>query len=142
MRAVECMFATKLRSNAARLQQICDSQLKAEWIVWQTGIELLIKGHSVFVLKQFYAQAEVRDLDYTLLNFRTRDEQKRWRTFPLEQYPAIGTRFAHSSEGDLLVNRFVPCSKCAAEITTEVQRARDDADLVARKSFSGLVLLP
>ncbi|KAK6027259.1 leucine Rich repeat-containing domain protein, partial [Ostertagia ostertagi] len=146
-------------------------------------VKLMIKGHSVFLLKQFYAQAEVRDLDYTLLNFRTRDEQKRWRTFPLDQYalvemlfpalsvtvidkdhkmtistegegstrllalvvdlldtlledwyPAIGTRFVHSSEGDLLVNRFVPCSKCASEITTEVQRARDDADLSSRKS--------
>ncbi|KAK5976329.1 Leucine-rich repeat serine/threonine-protein kinase 1 [Trichostrongylus colubriformis] len=187
MRAVECLFATKVRSDAAQLQLICDRQLKAEWIVWQTGIELMIKGHSVFLLKQFYAQAEVRDLDYTLLNFRTRDEQKRWRTFPLEQYalvemlfpalsvtvvdkdrkmtmstegegstrllalvvdlldtlledwyPAIGTRFVHSSEGDLLVNRFVPCSKCASEITTEVQRARDDAVLVSRKSASGV----
>ncbi|PIO62356.1 hypothetical protein TELCIR_16091 [Teladorsagia circumcincta] len=170
MRAVECVFATKVRSDTARLQQICNSQLKAEWIVWQTGIE-----------------AEVRDLDYTLLNFRTRDEQKRWRTFPLDQYalvemlfpalsvtiidkdhkmtistegegstkllalvvdlldtlledwyPAIGTRFVHSSEGDLLVNRFVPCSKCASEITTEVQRARDDADLSSRKSSAGV----
>uniref|UniRef100_A0A7I4XV63 non-specific serine/threonine protein kinase n=1 Tax=Haemonchus contortus TaxID=6289 RepID=A0A7I4XV63_HAECO len=187
MRAVECMFATKVRSDVARLQPICDSQLKAEWIIWQTGIELMIKGHSVFVLKQFYAQAEVRDLDYTLLNFRTRDEQKRWRTFPLDQYalvemlfpalsvtvtdkthkmvmstegegstrllalvvdlldtlledwyPAIGTRFVHSSEGDLLVNRFVPCSKCASEITTEVQHARDDADLTSKKSTSSV----
>ncbi|PIO74099.1 hypothetical protein TELCIR_03900 [Teladorsagia circumcincta] len=93
MRAVECMFATKVRNDTARLQQICNSQLKAEWIVWQTGIELMIKGHSVFLIKQFYAQAEVRDLDYTLLNFRTRDEQKRWRTFPLDQYALVEMLF-------------------------------------------------
>ncbi|WKX90323.1 hypothetical protein Q1695_009287 [Nippostrongylus brasiliensis] len=183
--AVESMFVTKLRKDISRVQRICDSHLKAEWIVWQTGIELVIKGHSVFILKQFFAQAEVRDLDYTVLNFRTRDEQKRWRTFPLEQYaliemllpslsitfvehdykasistegegstkllalvvdlldtlledwyPAIGTRFVHSSEGDLLVNRFVPCSKCACEITTEVQHASDSAAIFPRKTSS------
>ncbi|VDL67241.1 unnamed protein product [Nippostrongylus brasiliensis] len=51
-------------------------------------------------------------------------------------YPAIGTRFVHSSEGDLLVNRFVPCSKCACEITTEVQRASDSAAIFPRKTSS------
>ncbi|VDM81016.1 unnamed protein product [Strongylus vulgaris] len=129
-------------------------------------------------------KAEVRNLDYTCLDFRIRDEQKRWRTFPLDQYaliellvpqlsatvvdvkkmsittegegstrllalvvdlldtlledwyPAIGTRFVHSSEGDLLVNRFVPCSKCACDIAAEAQRAHDDAEVSHRKSSS------
>ncbi|KHJ98123.1 kinase domain protein [Oesophagostomum dentatum] len=153
-RAIECLFFTKSRDDAFYIRGICDSQLKAEWIVWQTGLELTVKGHSVFLLKQFFPQAEVRNLDYTHLDFRTRDEQKRWRTFPLSQYalaellfpalryPAIGTRFVHSSEGDLLVNRFVPCSKCACDIVAEAQRARDDAEIEQRRTSKGLVLSP
>ncbi|EYB82696.1 hypothetical protein Y032_0353g3295 [Ancylostoma ceylanicum] len=186
IRAVECLFASNTRADTTRLRQICNNQLKAEWIVWQTGLELIIKGHSVFLLKQFFAQAEVRDLDYTHLDFRTRDEQKRWRTFPLSQYalveillpalsvtvvdgaskmtistegegstrllalvvdlldtlledwyPAIGTRFVHSSEGDLLVNRFVPCAKCASDIAAEAQCAHDDAEVTHRKNSKG-----
>uniref|UniRef100_A0A0K0DLQ1 non-specific serine/threonine protein kinase n=1 Tax=Angiostrongylus cantonensis TaxID=6313 RepID=A0A0K0DLQ1_ANGCA len=41
-------------------------------------------------------------------------------------YPALGTRFVHSSEGDLLVNRLVPCPKCAYEATVEIQSANGD----------------
>ncbi|ETN84901.1 hypothetical protein NECAME_06625 [Necator americanus] len=215
MRAIECLFASNSCDNTTRLRQICDTQLKAEWVVWQTGLEkwtwamkscqekkifysilfalsillfeylsmsimLMVKGHSVFLLKQFFAQlmqAEVRTLDYSHLDLRIRDEQKRWRTFPLTQYatvemlfpalsvtivdgsekmtistegegstkllalvvdlldtlledwyPALGTRFVHSSEGDLLVNRFVPCVKCAHDIVAETYHAYDDAD--------------
>ncbi|EPB65052.1 hypothetical protein ANCCEY_15885, partial [Ancylostoma ceylanicum] len=52
-------------------------------------------------------------------------------------YPAIGTRFVHSSEGDLLVNRFVPCAKCASDIAAEAQCAHDDADVTHRKNSKG-----
>ncbi|KAK6730869.1 hypothetical protein RB195_007374 [Necator americanus] len=186
MRAVECLFASNSCDNTTRLRQICDTQLKAEWVVWQTGLELMVKGHSVFLLKQFFAQAEVRTLDYSHLDLRIRDEQKRWRTFPLTQYatvemlfpalsvtivdgsekmtistegegstkllalvvdlldtlledwyPALGTRFVHSSEGDLLVNRFVPCVKCAHDIVAETYHAYDDADVIQRKTSKG-----
>uniref|UniRef100_A0A0K0D872 NR LBD domain-containing protein n=1 Tax=Angiostrongylus cantonensis TaxID=6313 RepID=A0A0K0D872_ANGCA len=93
MWAVECLFTTSECDNFERLQQICNSHLKVHWIVWQTGIELIIGGHSVFLLKQFFSQTEIRDLDYAHLNIRTRDEQKRWRTFPIEQYAVIETLF-------------------------------------------------
>ncbi|RCN38056.1 hypothetical protein ANCCAN_16045 [Ancylostoma caninum] len=56
IRAIECLFASNTRADTTRLRQICNNQLKAEWIVWQTGLELIIKGHSVFLLKQFFAQ--------------------------------------------------------------------------------------
>ncbi|VDM57866.1 unnamed protein product [Angiostrongylus costaricensis] len=169
MWAVECLFTTSECDNFERLQQTCNSHLKAEWIVWQTGIE-----------------TEIRDLDYAHLNIRTRDEQKRWRTFPIEQYavietlfpalsisildgtsktvmstegegstrllalvtdlmdtlledwyPALGTRFVHSSEGDLLVNRFVPCPKCAYEATAEIQPANGDSKTTWSKDTAG-----
>lgn len=57
----------------------------------------------------------------------------------ISRYPAIGTRFVHSSEGDLLVNRFVPCSKCASDIAAEAQCARDDAEITHRKNSKGFV---
>ncbi|KAJ1361787.1 hypothetical protein KIN20_021128 [Parelaphostrongylus tenuis] len=188
MWAVESLFtANSLDDNFERLQHICNTHLKAEWIVWQTGIELIIGGQSVFLLKQFFSQTEIRDLDYGRLNIRTRDEQKRWRSFPVEQYalvealftalsitvldgtsktviftegegstrllalvidlmdtlledwyPALGTRFVHSSEGDLLVNRFVPCPKCAYESTAEIeQKSNDTAIKCGRDTNSG-----
>lgn len=34
--------------------------------------------------------------------------------FEICRYPSLGTRFVHTSEGRLLVNRLVPCLKCAS----------------------------
>lgn len=36
---------------------------------------MLLKGHSIFVLKQFLPQAEVREIDYSQAEILARDEQ-------------------------------------------------------------------
>ncbi|CAD6186430.1 unnamed protein product [Caenorhabditis auriculariae] len=185
-RAAESIFAATSEREAVAMKSTCGSQIKAEWVVWQTGIELHVKGHSLFVLKQFLPQAEVRDVNYNSVEMRAKDEQKRWRTWNTDEhkplleilfsslsitaaisgekmcmktdlegrsrllalivdlldtlledwYPALGTRFVHSSEGDLLVSRMVPCSDCAADVGVAAQRAEarrshDDSELLS-----------
>lgn len=44
-------------------------------------------------------------------------------------YPALGTRFAHSSEGELLVRRLVPCTGCLQEQLDSKRMSHDDAEL-------------
>lgn len=140
---------------------------------------MLVKGHSLFVLKQFLPLAEVRDVDYSALSIQTKDDQKRWRPFQISDwavlemlfpslvitsttgegekhsmktdlegttrlmalivdlvdtlledwYPGLGTRFVHTSEGELLVSRLVPCPTCIKESTTERKRSHDDSEI-------------
>lgn len=35
------------------------------------------------------------------------------------RFPLIGTRFVHSSEGRLLIDRLIPCVNCATEFIQE-----------------------
>ncbi|VDK40314.1 unnamed protein product [Cylicostephanus goldi] len=46
MRAIECVFFANSHSDAERLRELCDSQVKAEWIVWQTGLEVSERNDS------------------------------------------------------------------------------------------------
>ncbi|CAB3410737.1 unnamed protein product [Caenorhabditis bovis] len=182
--AIESVFMTT-SADCAKISDISTRHARAEWIVWQTGIELHVKGHSLFTVKQFLPLAETRDIDYSSFDMRAKDEQKRWRTWncanrPLieilisslsistayheqklsmktdvegrsrllalitdlldtlleDWYPALGTRFVHSSEGDLLVSRYVLCGHCvkdAQKSNTHAptnRRSQDDAEIL------------
>ncbi|CAI4223185.1 unnamed protein product [Auanema sp. JU1783] len=182
-RAIESLFSAESVEEEKLLGDTVKKHIKVEWLIWKTGIELLVKGHSVFVLKQFCSQAEVRDVDYSSLVIQVRDDQKRWCPFPLSDwttiemlfpsliitsiqsggskatmrsdvegrtrlcaliadlvdtlledwYPALGTRFVHSSEGVLLVNRLVPCYKCVDDHIAVSRRTHDDNDVAIVK---------
>lgn len=56
--AIESIFMTT-SADRAKIADIATKHAKAEWVVWQTGIELHVKGHSLFTLKQFLPLAEV-----------------------------------------------------------------------------------
>ncbi|PAV59646.1 hypothetical protein WR25_21242 [Diploscapter pachys] len=178
IKAIDSLFATKSSEEANDIENLIENRVPAEWMIWQSGIEMLLKGHSIFVLKQFLPQAEVREIDYSQAEILARDEQKRWRPhhfvetpiieillFPFkisaasgekklsmetdtaglsrllaatvdlldtlleDWYPALGTRFAHSSEGELLVRRLVPCTGCLQEQLDSRRTSHDDAEL-------------
>ncbi|CAI5438648.1 unnamed protein product [Caenorhabditis angaria] len=86
--AIESIFMTT-SADCSKISEIATKFAKAEWIVWQTGLELHIKGHSVFELKQFLPSAQIRDIDYNLLDLRAKDEQKRWRTWNCVEHRPI-----------------------------------------------------
>uniref|UniRef100_A0A0K0FHI5 non-specific serine/threonine protein kinase n=1 Tax=Strongyloides venezuelensis TaxID=75913 RepID=A0A0K0FHI5_STRVS len=50
-------------------------------------------------------------------------------------YPSLGTRFVHTSEGKLLVNRLVPCNKCLIEIKNpqRIEKSKDDTESIGRE---------
>uniref|UniRef100_A0A0N4ZX28 non-specific serine/threonine protein kinase n=1 Tax=Parastrongyloides trichosuri TaxID=131310 RepID=A0A0N4ZX28_PARTI len=48
-------------------------------------------------------------------------------------YPALGTRFVHTSEGKLLVNRLVPCNKCLIEVKNPEKNKRTKDDIETGK---------
>ncbi|ULU13405.1 hypothetical protein L3Y34_016124 [Caenorhabditis briggsae] len=182
--AIESIFMTT-SADRAKIADIATKHAKAEWVVWQTGIELHVKGHSLFTLKQFLPLAEIRDIDYSNLDMRAKDEQKRWRTWnqpahrPIVEmvvnslsistasqhgrklsmktdvegrsrllalisdlldtlledwYPALGTRFVHSSEGDLLVSRYVLCPQCVRDTERSASRSHVSSAASHRRS--------
>ena len=135
-----------------------------EFLLWKTGLEVDAFGTFLFSLKQFLPLANVRDVNYSLSEFKKRGDDGIWRNFQIEQgtlvellvpsfrvkvklpdggeftlkqdrtittrllavlvniiddlledwFPALGTRFVHTSEGRLLVDRLVPCPECAS----------------------------
>ncbi|KAF1770229.1 hypothetical protein GCK72_002047 [Caenorhabditis remanei] len=191
--AIESIFMTT-SADRSKIADIATKHAKAEWVVWQTGIELHVKGHSLFTLKQFLPLAEIRDIDYSSLDMRAKDEQKRWRTWnkpshrPIVEmvvnslsistasqhgrklsmktdvegrsrllalisdlldtlledwYPALGTRFVHSSEGDLLVSRYVLCPHCIKDaersasrnhVAVSHRRSQDDGEILVNSN--------
>ncbi|MFH4976292.1 hypothetical protein AB6A40_003001 [Gnathostoma spinigerum] len=166
------------------LNTVCSSNLKVEWLLWQTGIELLILDQPVFSLRQFLPFAEVRDVHYEQVEWRLRSEDGgAWRTVDMQHatiieivlpefklsvvdsgresllnsnkycitrllalivdiidtlledwYPSLGTRFVHTSEGRLLVNRLIPCPMCADLAHFPASTVRDD-DSLPSKTF-------
>uniref|UniRef100_A0AC35THI1 Non-specific serine/threonine protein kinase n=1 Tax=Rhabditophanes sp. KR3021 TaxID=114890 RepID=A0AC35THI1_9BILA len=46
-------------------------------------------------------------------------------------YPALGTRFVHTSEGRYLINRLVPCTRCLMDIKNQPKskQSQDDSDI-------------
>uniref|UniRef100_A0A1I7XMP7 Roc domain-containing protein n=1 Tax=Heterorhabditis bacteriophora TaxID=37862 RepID=A0A1I7XMP7_HETBA len=158
--AIEEIFIAQSKQNITLLKDISNGHLKAEWMIWQTGIEMLVKGHSLFVLKQFFSQV-INSMSYVLLLPFTicliyikkivmqTDMEGASRLLALvvdlvdtlleDWYPSLGTRFVHTSEGDLLVNRFVPCSHCASLAGSIERRSYDDADIDTRNDSSSNV---
>uniref|UniRef100_A0A9J2PYQ2 non-specific serine/threonine protein kinase n=1 Tax=Ascaris lumbricoides TaxID=6252 RepID=A0A9J2PYQ2_ASCLU len=166
------------------LKRLCDRNYKPDWLLWQTGIEVIAFGQSLFMLRQFLPLAEVRDVHYEAVEWRARSEDGQWRTSDVHNsalveiiipsfrvaitqdddvfvlhsdrsfitkfmalvvdiidtlledwYPSLGTRFVHTSEGRLLVNRLIPCPHCAndSRTTDSVRSARDDSSVVSSK---------
>ncbi|CAI2297514.1 unnamed protein product [Caenorhabditis sp. 36 PRJEB53466] len=97
--AIESIFMTT-SADRARIADIATKHARAEWVVWQTGIELHVKGHSLFALKQFLPLAEIRDIDYSNLEMRAKDEQKRWRTWNQPAHRPIVELVVNSEEVD------------------------------------------
>uniref|UniRef100_A0A915AF19 non-specific serine/threonine protein kinase n=1 Tax=Parascaris univalens TaxID=6257 RepID=A0A915AF19_PARUN len=166
------------------LKRLCDRNYKPDWLLWQTGIEVIAFGQSLFMLRQFLPLAEVRDVHYEAVEWRARSEDGQWRTSDMHNsalveiiipsfrvaitqddevfvlhsdrsfvtkfmalvvdiidtlledwYPSLGTRFVHTSEGRLLVNRLIPCPHCAndSRTTDSVRSARDDSSVASSK---------
>ncbi|KAH7717085.1 LRK-1 protein [Aphelenchoides avenae] len=159
-----------------------------QWMIWQTGLEVLAFGSYVFSVKQFLPLANVRDVNYLMVESYRHSDDDVWRpasmdnavliellvpslsivvehngsTFKLVQdrrmatkffalvsnilddlledwFPALGTRYVHTSEGRLLVDRLVPCYECAtawrraegarqASAFTDTGRINDDRE--------------
>lgn len=169
------------------LKQACNSYFRPEWLLWQTGIEVIAFGQSLFTLRQFLPLAEVRDVHYELAEWRTRSDDSQWRVVDVQNsalveivipafrinvsvganeyilrsdrshvtrflalivdiidtlledwYPSLGTRFVHTSEGRLLVNRLIPCPLCAELLKAqEPGHVKDDLDpAVSQKGSS------
>lgn len=47
----------------------------AEWLLWQTGLELRFLGHTLFSVKEFLPLAEIRDVNYHQMTIRYQLEQ-------------------------------------------------------------------
>lgn len=47
---------------------------RAEWMLWQTGMEIQFMGHTLFSLKEFLPLAEVRDINYKEVKFKYRQD--------------------------------------------------------------------
>ncbi|KAM3721655.1 Leucine-rich repeat serine/threonine-protein kinase [Dirofilaria immitis] len=149
-------------SSLETLNELCNRQFLSYWLLWQTGFEILAFDKTIFLMRQFLPLAEVRDVHYETVEWRSCTEDSNWRTLDMngsslieiiipsirinlvngekqyvlrsnraamtrllavivdimdtlleDWYPSLGTRFVHTSEGYLLVNRLVPCLKCA-----------------------------
>ncbi|CAJ0570985.1 unnamed protein product, partial [Mesorhabditis spiculigera] len=193
-RAVSQIFACEEPGAISALRNALKGRVVPEWMVWESGLELVVKGHSLLILKQFLPLAEVRDLHYGQSEWTLKHEGH-WRasasdTRPIVEvlipslsmtvvldgsnrvemgvdeaaaasllalvtdlvdtlledwYPSLGTRFVHSSEGDLLVQRLIPCHRCASEEIQMTEGSHDDSALPgtpmdggSRKSSIGL----
>lgn len=79
----------------------CERRPLLELILPSTRMELTTKDRKTTAITDVHGRslliAQIVDLIDTLLE---------------DWYPALGTRFVHSSEGDLLVSRLVPCTRC------------------------------
>ncbi|KHN76855.1 Leucine-rich repeat serine/threonine-protein kinase 1 [Toxocara canis] len=179
--------------NVDQLKRLCDRNYKPDWLLWQTGIEVIAFGQSLFMLRQFLPLAEVRDVHYEAVEWRARGEDGQWRSSDVHNsalieiilpsfrqflitithdedefvlhsdrsfvtkfmalvvdiidtlledwYPSLGTRFVHTSEGRLLVNRLIPCPHCAelSQVTDSTRTARDDSSVAAGKKPSNCI---
>ncbi|CAJ0948647.1 unnamed protein product, partial [Mesorhabditis belari] len=187
-RVVSQLFSSQDPTSTPSVIPALKGRILPEWMLWETGIELLIKGHSIFILKQFLPNAEVRDVHYAQSDWSIQQETQ-WRssgiaskpivemliaslsmTVVLEAsnrveicmdetaaasllalitdlvdtlledwYPSLGTRFVHSSAGDLLVQRLIPCMHCAGDEIRSREASHDDFDLPGQtRKTSGL----
>lgn len=144
-----------------------------EFLLWQTGMEILLFDEYIFSLKEFLPLASVRDTNYSVANLQSRGDDACWRKLNCEEnfivellipsiqinltwksvdyslkthekhmtillasvvcilddlledwFPSLGTRFVHSSDGQLLVDRLIPCPECARKQAIEEKQWR------------------
>ncbi|KAH8021451.1 hypothetical protein HPB51_015847 [Rhipicephalus microplus] len=109
---------------------------RAEWLCWQTGLELRHAQVSKQATAHRLGASAVRRRRVALL-LELPLERRQWGpalllprmesatqllalaadhvdTLLEDWYPALGTRFVHTSQGRFLVTRLVPCPSCAA----------------------------
>ncbi|GIX66530.1 hypothetical protein CEXT_19861 [Caerostris extrusa] len=106
---------------------------RAEWICWQTGMELRYLDTTLFRMKEHLShlnnapfESQKVDAEGIVVAYDNVELQPNPEcvakllsvsvdhidTLLEDWYPTLGTRFVHTSEGKFLVTRLVPCTQC------------------------------
>ncbi|VDN03509.1 unnamed protein product [Thelazia callipaeda] len=60
------------------LKELCNEQFRSQWLLWQTGFEILAFGETLFTMRQFLPLAEVKDVHYELVEWRCCGDDSNW----------------------------------------------------------------